>query len=132
LRVVIVEDEDGDEVSTLVVDAIENAATEDSGSRPKSVPQQQRLLMAVVSEAINEAGESYRPFANGPMVRAVCDGKIRTRYYARIAEQAEPDEDREKLASRQRKGFKRAIEAALKATMLSAGERNGERLIWLP
>ena len=84
--------------------------------------------MAVVSEAINEAGESFRPFANAPMVRAVGDGKIRTRYYARIAEQAESDEDREKLASRQRKGFKRAIEAALKATMLVAHFNEVERI----
>lgn len=55
--------------------------------------------MIAVSEAINEAGESYRPFTNGPMIRAVCDGKIRTRYYATIAKQAEPDEDREKLVA---------------------------------
>ena len=131
-RVVIGYDEDGEEVSTLVVDAIEDAATQKGESRPKPVPRTQRLLMAVVSEAIEVAGEIFRPFADGPSVRAVCDGKIRSRYYARIADKAEPDEDPKKLMFRQRKAFNRALEAALVATTLVAGERNGERLIWFP
>lgn len=132
-RIVIGQDEDGDEISTLVVDSIEDAAPGASAKRPKAVPSSQRFLMAVVAEAIEEAGENVRPFgANGPPVRGVADGIIRSRYYARIAEQAAPDEDRTKLAERQRKAFNRAIADAIKATNLVADERNGERFIWLP
>jgi hypothetical protein len=47
--------------------------------------------MSVVAEAIEDAGEAFRPFgAGGPLVRVVADDLVRGRYYARIAEQAEP------------------------------------------
>jgi hypothetical protein len=65
-------------------------------------------------------------------VQAVPDEVVRRRLYARIAEQAEPDEDRKKIAAKQRQAFKRNIADAIKAVMLMAGERNGERLLWLP
>jgi hypothetical protein len=54
------------------------------------------------------------------------------RYNARIAEEADADEDPDKLADRQRKSFKRAIEAGLKANRLMARQQDGKRLIWLP
>jgi len=90
-RVVIAHDEDGDEVSTLVVDAIEDVEPAASAPRARTVPPSQRLLMSVVAEAIEDAGEAFRPFgAGGPLVRVVADDLVRGRYYARIAEQAEP------------------------------------------
>jgi hypothetical protein len=132
-RIVVGQDEDGDEVSTLIVDTIEDAATQKSESRPKLVPRTQRLLMDVIANAIAEAGEDIRPFGSGgPLVRAVSDTVVRTRFFARIAERADPDEDQHKMFDRQRKGFKRSIENALKAQALIATERNGEGLVWLP
>jgi hypothetical protein len=132
-RVVVAHDEDGDEISTLVVDAIEDAEPAACAPRAKAVPPSQRLLMTVVAEAIDEAGERFEPFgASGPQVRGVTDGKIRRLYFARIAEQADTDEDPEKLFDRQRKGFKRAVESALKAQSLAATDRKGERFIWFP
>ena len=131
-RVVIAHDEDGDEVSTLVVDAIEDAESVQI-EKPKSIPRAQRLLMSVIAEAIDETGEAFRPFgAGGPLVRGVVENEARKRFFARIAEQAEPDEDKEKLFDRQRKGFKRSIEAELKAETLMAVEKSGRRLLWLP
>lgn len=131
-RVVIAHDEDGDEVSTLVVDAIEDAEFVQI-EKPKSIPRAQRLLMSVIAEAIDETGEAFRPFgAGGPLVRGVVENEARKRFFARIAEQAEPDEDKEKLFDRQRKGFKRSIEAELKAETLMAVEKSGRRLLWLP
>jgi hypothetical protein len=131
-RIVIGHDEDGDEISTLVVDAIEDVESIKI-EKPKAVPRAQRLLMSVIVEAIDEAGETLRPFgASGPIVRAIFDDVARRRFFARIAEQAEPDEDKEKLFDRQRKGFKRSIEAALKTESLMAIEKSGRRLLWLP
>jgi hypothetical protein len=62
----------------------------------------------------------------------VADNLVRGRYYARIAEQAEPGEDKRTLLERQRKAFKRSIAEAIKAQRLMAAERNGGRLLWLP
>ncbi|WP_424362964.1 helicase RepA family protein [Methylocystis parvus] len=99
----------------------------------KAVPRSQRLLMDVIAEAIGDAGESFKPFGtDGPLVRGVAERAVRERYFARIAENADPDEDAEKLFDRQRKSFKRSVEAILKAKALIAAERKGERFVWLP
>lgn len=132
-RVIIGRDEDSDEVSTLIVDSIEDSETTGgAATRPKSIPRGQRLLMAMVAQAIDEAGEMIRPFDNGPLVKGVCDEAVRRRYYARIAEKAEPGEDPRKLLERQKKAFNRAIKAALEAVILMACDRDETRLLWLP
>jgi len=131
-RVVIGQDEDGDEVSTLIVDRIEDGAESTIGETPKAVPRQQRLLIDVVANALAEAGETIRPFGiTGPLIAAVPESAARTRYYARIAEQAEPGEDKRALYDRQKKAFKRAIEPALKSKILLACEVDGTRFLWL-
>lgn len=133
-RIVIGHDGDGDEISTLVVDSIvEEDAKALAGTTKQVVPPSQRLLMEVVQDALAEEGADFRPYGlQGPLVRAVPDGAIRARYYARIAEEAGADEDADKLSERQRKAFNRSIEAALKATALMAQKRDRRRFIWLP
>jgi hypothetical protein len=88
--------------------------------------------MDSIAASIDAAGVMFRPFADGPFVKAVADPIVRERYYAAIAEQAKPDESQEKLAERQRRGFNRAIEGALKTKRLVAAARSGERVLWLP
>jgi hypothetical protein len=133
VRIVIGQDERGDEVSTLIVDRIEDGAEAAIGAKPKAVPRSQRLLIDVVSAALAEAGEAIRPFGiSGPLVTAIPESAARTRYYARIAEQAEPGEDKRTLQDRQKKAFKRAIVPALKSKILMACERDGTRFLWLP
>ncbi len=132
-RVVIGHDEDGDEVSTLVVDHVAESQSKPMIAKPKAVPQTQRMLMDVIVAALEENGADFRPDGtNGPHVRAVAERAIRSRYNARIAEEADIDEDPDKLADRQRKSFKRAIEAGLKANRIMARQSDGKRLIWLP
>ncbi len=132
-RVVIAHDEEGDEISTLVVDTVEDIETTGSAPRPKPVPASQRLLMACVVDAIEEAGESFRPFgASGPLVRGVADSIVRERLYQRIAETSDPSEDMDKVAERQRKAFNRSLADALKAERVMAVERGGRRFVWLP
>ena len=55
-RVVIGQDEDGDDISTLIVEKIEDGVEAESGTRAKSVPRALRLLMDTVELAIDEAG----------------------------------------------------------------------------
>jgi hypothetical protein len=131
-RIVIGLDEDGDEVSTLVIGRIDYGSEAKAGKPSTAVPPGRRLLMDMVLEAIDEAGEDFRSFPDGPMVRAVKDEAIRLRYYARIAEQAKPDEDANRLEQRQRKAFNRNIAAALAAKHLIARGRDGARMVWLP
>ena len=131
-RIVIGLDEDGDEVSTLVIDRIDCGSEAKAGKPSTAIPPGRRLLMDMVREAIDEAGEDFRSFPDGPMVRAVKDEAIRLRYYARIAERAGPGEDAKKLSARQRQAFNRAIAALLSAKDLVARDHDGARFIWLP
>ena len=135
-RIVIGEDEDGDEISTLIVTGIETdapkQATAGKAEASTSVPKSRRLLMEVVAQAIDDAGKDFSSFANGPVVRAVDDEAVRARYVTRIAEQAGPKESADKVHERGRKAFLRAVEAALKAKELIARAERGTRFLWLP
>jgi putative DNA primase/helicase len=132
-RIVIGQDEDGDDISTLIVESIEEGVEGESGKQAKSIPRAQRLLMDMVAVALNEAGAPFRPFGtDGPLVRAVADGAVRERYYARIAETPKQDDTPKKLADRQRQAFCASIKSAIDAKMLVAARSNGERVLWLP
>ncbi len=97
------------------------------------VPQQNRFLLEIVAQTIGEAGEPIKAFGvDGPMVKAAANSAVRSRYYARIAEQPEPGETPERLAARQRQVFRRAVKAEIEAKRLVAWLRNGERFLWLP
>jgi AAA domain len=127
-RVVIGKDSDGEDVSTLIVESVESGATEGAKApQAKAIPRTQRLLIAMVEQAISEeeTAKMIRPFADGPLVKAVSDETVRRRYYARIAENARPGEDNQKLRNS-------AVRDALKAVILMACEQDGTRFIWLP
>ncbi|WP_294534304.1 AAA family ATPase [uncultured Rhodoblastus sp.] len=124
-RVVLAVDEDGDEISSLVVESI----TEVVGVKPKKAagkpkpPPSANLLMACVREALGAHGREIRSFMDGPMVRAVAEPRIRDVYYERQADK-EPNTIRTALW--------RGIKNAIDRQDLVAGVVDGERFIWLP
>jgi len=128
--VYIGDDPEGQPVRSAVVDWID-APKAESVTKIKAVPASQRLLMDTIAAAIDEAGELFRPFADGPFVKTVADPIVRDRYYAAIAKQAKPDESQEQLAERQRRASTAQLRA-LKTKRLVAAARNGERVVWLP
>jgi hypothetical protein len=133
-RIVVCLDKKGREVSTLVVESVEPGAIEGSKApQPKSIPRGQRLLIAVVSQALSEdeTAKIIRPFNDGPLVKAVSDEAVRRRY-SRIAEKAKDGEDPQKLAARQRQAFYTAIKNAINGTILMACEQDETRFLWLP
>jgi AAA domain len=131
-RVIIAQDEEGDEVSTLVVDAIEEGSSTQVRKSARSIPRAQRLLMDVVATALEEAAVLAKPLGeNGPQIQIVAETAVRNRYFASIAEQAEPGEDKKTLVERQKKAFNRSIKAALEAKTLCAREMDGKRILWL-
>lgn len=131
-RVVLDVDNDGDEVSTLVVDRVEDAETRAAGPKQTSIPKSRRTLMDVIKEALDDKGEDFKPWADGRTVRVVADEIVRKRYYARIAEAPKEGDTPKKRADRQRQAFNGAIKACIDAQLLVANSRNGERVLWLP
>jgi hypothetical protein len=126
-------DLDGSPVKSAVVEWTENGgAAIPKAKTGKSIPKSQLLLMDVVTAAIAESGSPIRPFGvTGPVVQAVVESVIRTRYYARIADQAEDGESPKTVIERQKKAFRRSLESAIKSELLFAMERDAKRLIWL-
>jgi hypothetical protein len=116
-----------------VVDDVVKAEAFAKGTAPRSISKANRLLMDVIANAIDEAGENIQPYPTDPLkVRAVAERHIRKRYFARLAEQPDPDEDKEKAYDRKRKNLKNAIKRVLDARTIVAADHEGERYIWLP
>ncbi|MBX3527824.1 MAG: AAA family ATPase [Rhodoblastus sp.] len=133
-RVVIGHDEDGDEISTLVVTEASSGAPAAAAPPPaRAIPKQQRLLMDVLTAAISEAGQVYAPFGrDGATVQAVDAEIVRRRYYARVAEKPREGDDAKKLADRQRQAFNTAVKSNIDAQRICADDKSGVRLLWLP
>ena len=85
-------DKHGDPITTLAVRSADEIEADPKQAHKVSVPPQERLLMDTVEQALIDAGKAVRPFTSGPGVRAVAEEEIRSRYYARLAEKADPDE----------------------------------------
>ena len=107
-------------------------ASETQAKRLPSVASSQRLLREILARSIDEAGETIRPFADGPPLLPVGEDRVRERYYATLAEKADGDEYAEKLAERQRKASGRALDAMLDAKDAIARAVAGRRILWLP
>jgi hypothetical protein len=132
-RIVLGHDRDGDEVTTLVVDDVIKAQTVLKGSAPRSIPKSERLLMDVIVNAVEAAGEDIYPYSTDPLkVRAIAERDIRSRYDDRVVQKADADDDKKKVYERNRKNFKNAIDRMINARTIVAADRNGERYIWLP
>jgi hypothetical protein len=131
-RTVIRLDEDGQEISTLIVDHIKNIGRSTTSRAGKKPPPQLGLLIEVVEAAIVEVGRDVGTSTKGQTVKGVSDDIVRERYYARIAEQAESGEDPTKLANKQRQAFNRSVKSALDGKHLGATEVDGKRSLFLP
>jgi hypothetical protein len=124
-RVVLAEDEDGDEISSLVVESITEAQSvtpKKAAGKPKPPPSA-NLLMACVSEALGAHGRNIRPFVDGPAVRGVSAERVRQVFYDRLAD---------KDASTKRSAFHRGVNGSVQRQDLFAKEIDGERILWLP
>ena len=61
------------------------------------------MVMEVITAAIEEAGAIISPWGDkGVQVQAANEDSIRSRYFARMAEKADKDEDAETLVQRRR------------------------------
>jgi hypothetical protein len=122
-------DPNGQPIKSAVVDWLGDAPAPKRHSPPEpSIPRQHRLLIEVLQQAIEEAGVQFRPFTDGPLVRAVSERLAADRYRERIAERSEMSPKSDSV----RKRVSRHLAAMLDAKTVLASERNGERFLWLP
>lgn len=131
-RVVVGTDEDGDEISTLVVDGVEDAAPAAAVNKPRRPSPTQRLLYDVVAQVTSERGEKFRPWADGPEIKAAPEDVIRKAYYEREAVQDDPNADPATAADNRRNRFNRARIAMVNSKVLIAAKKNGLSYLWIP
>jgi hypothetical protein len=111
---------------------VEWRAIQASAAKAKREPApSQRLLMSVADDALAEWGFNFTPWADGPPVRCVRDSIVRERYFARVAEPTD-GQDEKKACERKRKAWFRAVKAALDAKSLLAAPYEEDRVLWKP
>jgi hypothetical protein len=131
IDVVIGKDPDGLWIKSAVVSwkAGQMAAP---NKKPKVPPRGLRMLISVVKQALDESETPpIRPFADGPLIKAVADEVVRYRYYLRIAENPKRGETAQQLADRQRSSFNYSVNTALKSEDLMACNIDGIRCLWI-
>ncbi|MBL8654886.1 MAG: AAA family ATPase [Alphaproteobacteria bacterium] len=125
-RVAIGTDDEGDEVSSLVVDSIEPETVRQKAKpapTTRPVPAQARLFMTVLRETIAELGRDVRPFDDAPMVRAVDTAALRKPYYARLPAELTTDA--------RKKAFGRALADLVQRQSIGVTSILGEEVTWI-
>jgi KaiC/GvpD/RAD55 family RecA-like ATPase len=123
-RVVVGTDDDGDPITSLVVDAVEPDGCAGHVVKERRPPPSQRLFMTTLAELIGDAGKDIRPGADWPIVRAVSKEAVRAAYYRRLPQDDKPEA--------RRQAFRRALEAAVNRKDVVSREIGGEDFLWLP
>lgn len=120
--VAIGEDEDGEEISSLVVEAIEpQDAPAPKARRERPIPQTARLFMAALQLALADFGEKVQPFPDGPFVHAVDAEKVRAAFYAsRPAESVEAN----------RKAFNRCMDGLIDRQVIVGRKIGAFNFLW--
>jgi hypothetical protein len=115
-------DEDGDAITRKVLDWDTRATAKPDAKWSKSL-----LLLRRIMTMLVDAGSDVRPFADGPMVRAVDLKLIRTEFY----KQYPADGDEKQKADLRRKAFGRTIKDAQAKLLIAIREMDGVQLVWL-
>lgn len=132
-RIIVGNDKEGAEVSTLFIKSVEEIAADASfRDAPQKLPEMSRLLINAIKSCVTDHGEAFSPDDSAAEVRGVCDEVVRREYYNRVAEKAHPDDDPVKLEERQRKSFNRAIKGLLDRGTIHAHDRGGQRYLSFP
>lgn len=124
-RVVVGQDTNGDEITTLrVADVVEVVGVIDApiARTVANIGKPHKLLYDVIVRTINSIGEEIKPFLDGPVVKAADADTIRDRYYEALGE---------KTDDAKRMDYDRKLKALIDAKHLTARERDGKRMVWL-
>jgi len=130
-RVELGADDDGEAMSSCVIVACDGVASpqrktasKDGWGKSKSV----KLLRGIVRSMLAEQVTDLRPFANGPIVRALRVEQVRAEFFK--AHYADGETEKAKQNAK-RMAFKRAVEAAVDKGKIVTREVGGVEYIWL-
>jgi hypothetical protein len=119
-------DQFGEPVTTLVIDWAAQGARA-APAKDKAWSKSLRLLQRTLSTALAELGSQQRPFADGPIVRAVDLEAVRAEFYKSYPADGT---DKQKQTTR-RQAFNRAIKDAQASSLVGVRDTGGVTLVWL-
>jgi hypothetical protein len=119
-------DEDGDPMSSLVVEFSTAPAPppDQDGAWTKALVLLRRVVMALLAEA----GETIRPFTDGPEVRAIRSDIVRGEYIKQLPDDGD---DPKKKNARRRQAYHRAVTNARDRNLINVREIGGTEYLWL-
>jgi hypothetical protein len=98
--------------------------SEPDGKWTRSLATLRKILMALLADA----GEDIRPFADGPVVRAIRTETARAEFYRQYAT---ADADPKKKQEARKKAYQRAVRTAQDKGLLNVREADGVEWLWL-
>jgi hypothetical protein len=128
-------DEDGDPITTMVVDWTNAGDSADPGpgtdswaeSRQANTRQAMLLLKRVMMAMLAEKGVDLPSAPDGPAIRMIDRELVRDEFYARTA----ADGTVEQKQDQRRKRFRRAVDRAEEKQLIGIREINGTVYLWL-
>jgi hypothetical protein len=118
-------DEDGERLTSLTIEfGTAVPVSEPDGKWTRSLATLRKILMALLADA----GEDIRPFADGPVVRAIRTETARAEFYRQYAT---ADADPKKKQEARKKAYQRAVRTAQDKGLLNVREADGVEWLWL-
>jgi hypothetical protein len=115
-------------ITTLVIDWSE-APSAPSGPRAKQHqwPKSLRLLHRTLNNLLNDLGTNQRPYADGPIVRAIDKEALRSEFYKSYPADGETVQRRQETS---RKAFNRAVKDAQASSLIGIREIGNVQYVW--
>ncbi|MCP2083946.1 UNVERIFIED_ORG: hypothetical protein J2W74_005211 [Methylorubrum zatmanii] len=120
----------GEPITTCIVDwQTDRTSAAAVEAVKKKWPTSLRVLQAALQFALIEHGKDNRPFGNdGPELRTVLSGHVRTEFMNSYATDGETETNR---ADARRKAFQRAVKTAQGSGLIAAREISGNEHFWM-
>jgi hypothetical protein len=123
-------DRKGRQITTLKIKWSEQGGTTTASSKDKKDPWSKslRLLRRVLMNVLVDLGSDIRPYADGPIVRAIDKELVRKEFYKDYP--ADGDTNEQKQNAR-RRAFNHALNNAQTANLIGVREIDGTQYVWM-
>ena len=109
------------DVEAAIIDQIESVAGGGAGEKPRKPGDSQALILNIMRNAIIDHGFQFRPYPDGPQVKAVREVLLRETFIERKA-----GDDRDN----KRRSFVSALDRLLNRSLMRGENAEGEGIIW--
>jgi hypothetical protein len=129
-KVVIGEDANGRETTSLVMERLDGEASTGADGKKKTWPRALRVFRAAMIEAVLSSGFDYK-IVSGPTVKAVDLDHVRDVFYKIYVVNSDPGAPEEQRQDSRKHAFSRCLEKAQALTLIAARVEGIRQVVWL-